>query len=224
MKTIFTLLLALISFTGISQEMITKEVGEFNEIKVFDLLFVRLIQADENKVVMKGPFSEDIKVINDNGVLKLRMKTDKRFSGEDTYIEVYAKNIDVIDANEGTQIVANEIIKQHKIELRSQEGGYIGVALQVDYAKIKAVTGGTVTASGIAKIQEIQLNTGGIFEGRELKTKDTSIKIIAAGEAEIFATDKADVKITAGGDVVVYGNPKKLKKKKFAGGRIKVVN
>lgn len=223
MRTIFILLAAIFSL-NISAQEITQDVGDFDELKVFDLVFVRLIQADENKVIVRGDNANDIKIINDDGVLKVRMHTDKRFRGEDTYVEVYAKNISIIDANEGTRVTANEVITQDKIELRVQEGGEIIAALKVDYAKMKAVTGGTIKVNGFAKIQEIKINTGGVFEGEELKTKNTTVRITAAGEAEIYASDKADIRVTAGGDVYVYGNPSNLKKKRLAGGRIHIVD
>lgn len=223
MKPFFLLLVIAFSF-NISAQEITQDVGDFDELKVFDLVFVRLVQADENKVIVRGDHANDIKIINDDGVLKIRMHTDTRFKGEDTYVEVYAKNIAVIDANEGTRVTANEVIIQDKIEIRVQEGGQVNAALQVDYAKMKAVTGGIIEVQGFAKIQEIKINTGGIFEGQKLKTKDTKITVLAAGEAEVYASEKIDVRVTAGGDVYVYGNPSQIKKKRFAGGSINIVN
>lgn len=223
MKSLITLTIILFTSSLFSQQMITKDVGDFSELKVFDLVFVRLIPSEENKVVIKGEYSNDIKVINDNGTLKVRMHTEKRFHGEDTYIEVYAKNIDVIDANEGTEITVNEVLKQNNIELRAQEGGTINIALNVKYAKIKSVTGGIIEATGTANMQEITLNTGGIFNGRTLQTENTKVKITAAGEAEVRASNKVDAKVTAGGDIVIFGNPTTVNKKQFAGGRIKVM-
>jgi len=223
MRTIF-LLLAVVLGTTISAQEITQDVGDFTELKVFDLVFVRLIQADENKVIVRGNNASDIKIINDDGTLKVRMHTDKRFRGEDTYVEVYAKNIQVIDANEGTQITANEIISQEKIELKVQEGGEIKAALKVDFVKIKAVTGGIIKANGIAKTQEIRINTGGQYYGENLKTKDTKASITAAGEAQIYASDQVDIKIKAGGDVYIHGNPKQVTKSRLFGGHIYMVD
>lgn len=223
MKISTILLSFLFTLTTISQT-IEKNVGDFNEIKVFDLIEANLIPSDHNKVVIKGKNTQSVKVINNNGLLKLRMELEQRFDGTETFVEVYYTNIDIIDANEGAIIVSSEAIEQNKIELRSQEGGMIKVGLQVDFVKVKAVTGGIIESSGLAKIQEITINTGGIFEGADLKTQDTKIRVTAAGEAEINATEKVDIKITAGGNVVVYGNPRQIKKKRFAGGRIKFVD
>lgn len=224
MKNIITLCLVFCSIAAFAQRSVTKDVGDFDELKVFDLIEVNLIQSNENKVVIKGDHTDDVKVINENGKLKLRMELDTRFQGEDTYIEVYFKTIKTIDANEGAYIVGNEMIEQDKIELKAQEGGRIKVGLTVDHAKIKSVTGGVIVASGLSKSQDIQINTGGIFEGRDLQTKETKIGITAAGEADINASDRVEVRVTAGGDVNIYGNPKEISEKKIAGGRVKVMH
>ena len=220
MKRILFLFVAVSSMTVTAQRMIDKEVGDFNKIKVFDLIEVNLIKSDENRITIKGENVYDIKVVNTDGTLKLRMQLDKKFRGEDTFIEVFYKHLDVIDGNEGAKIVSNELIKQDHLEIRSQEGGQIKAGLDVVDLEVRAVTGGIVEASGLAENQWIVLNTGGIFEGRELKTANTDIKITAAGEAEIFASDKVDINVKAGGDVYVYGNPRTVNKKTLAGGRV----
>ncbi|MEM8999694.1 MAG: head GIN domain-containing protein [Bacteroidota bacterium] len=220
MKTIVTICVALIAFTSFSQRIIDTEVGEFNKIKVFDLIEVNLIQSDENRILIKGWNVDDIKWVNKNGTLKLRMQLDRKFRGEDTLIEVHYTNLNVIDGNEGAQITCNELVEKSSIELRAQEGARIRIGMDVDYADVRAVTGGIVEASGLAKNQTIVLNTGGIFDGRELRTSNADVKITAAGEAEVFASDRIDINVKAGGDVRVYGNPKEVNKSTFAGGRI----
>src|SRR5690606_21888051 len=152
------------------------------------------------------------------------MKLDRKFHGEDTVIEVFYTDIDVIDANEGSRISCNELIKKSKIELRAQEGAKIHIGMDVDFAQIRAVTGGIVEASGLAKSQAVVLNTGGIFEGRDLRTSHTDIRISAGGEAEVFASDVVDIDLKAGGDVTVYGNPKDVHKKTFVGGNVRIVD
>ncbi len=220
MKKLGIIICSMITFAAFSQDIIDKEVGDFNEIKVYDLIEVNLIQSDENRIYLKGENIYDIKWVNKDGTLKLRMQLEKKFSGEKTLIEVYYRHLDVVDSNEGSKIVFNEMIKQDEIELRAQEGGRIRAGLDVDYANIKAVTGGVVEASGLAKKQTINLNTGGAFRGQELKTERASVKISAGGEAELHATKRVEIDVTAGGDVYVYGNPAEVDKNTFAGGRV----
>ncbi len=220
MKNLLLLLFATVSLSVSGQRIVDKEVGDFNKIKVFDLIEVNLIKSDVNKVMIKGRNVDDIKIVNTDGTLKLRMHLEKKFQGEDTFIEVYYKQIDIIDGNEGSKIVCNELIKQDHLEIRAQEGAKIKAGLDVVDLEVRAVTGGIIETSGLAKNQWIVLNTGGIFEGRGLKTLNTDIKITAAGEAEVFASDKVDINVKAGGDVYVYGNPKEINKNTLAGGRI----
>ncbi|WP_299488278.1 head GIN domain-containing protein [uncultured Allomuricauda sp.] len=224
MKNVLTLGLLFLTTAIFSQRMIDTEVGDFNKIKVFDLIEVNLIQSDEERIVIKGRNVEDIIWMNRDGVLKLRMQLDRKFLGEDTLIEVYYTNLDVIDGNEGAKITCNEMVKKDRIELRAQEGAAIHIGMDVEYANIRAVTGGIVQATGLAKNQSIVINTGGIFDGKDLRTATTDIKISAGGEADIFASEVVDISVKAGGDVHVYGKPKKVYKNTFIGGRVYMVD
>jgi hypothetical protein len=199
---------------------VDKEVGEFREIKVYDLIEVNLIKSDENRILIKGDHVDDIMFVNKDGILKLRMQFEKKFQGEDTLIEVYYTDLETIDGNEGARIVCNETVVKDKITLKAQEGAQIRIGMEVEQADIRAVTGGIIEASGLAKNQVIVLNTGGVFEGRDLKTSFSSVKILAGGEASLSATEKVDINVRAGGDVYVYGNPREVNKNTLAGGRI----
>jgi hypothetical protein len=224
MKKILALLLFLSFSFAWSQRTIERNVGDFNEIKVFDLIEVNLIHSDENKVLIKGLNVDDIKVVNNDGVLKIKMEFDMKFQGEDTMVEVYYTQLDVIDGNEGAKIVFNETVKQSMIELRTQEGAQIVAGLEVEHADVRAVTGGIIEAFGTVDHQEVVLNTGGIFEGRELRSELTKVKITAGGEAEVHAKEQIDINVKAGGDVYVYGNPEIVNKSTLAGGRVYMKN
>ena len=220
MKKLLTFSLLLISALSFAQRIVDKEVGEFREIKVFDLIEVNLIKSNENRILIKGDNVDDIKFVNKDGILKLRMQFEKKFRGEDTFIEVHYTDLSVIDGNEGAKIVCNETVIQNRIELRTQEGAQIRIGMEVENVDIRAVTGGIIEASGKATNQFIVINTGGIFEGKELRTEEASVKISAGGEAELFVSEKVDINVKAGGDVYVYGNPREVNKNTFAGGRI----
>jgi hypothetical protein len=220
MKNWKVVIVFFISVTAFSQRIIDREVGEFNEIKVYDLIAVNLIKSDENRILIKGPYADEIRYINRDGVLKLRMELNKRFQGNNTFVEVHYTDLRVIDANEGAKIVCNEQLNQKTIALRAQEGAQISAGLKVDAAVIRAVTGGIITVSGIAERQDITLNTGGVFEGRELKTSLSAVSIKAGGEAELFASEEVDIQISAGGDVSVWGSPERIYKKQLFGGRV----
>jgi len=221
MKNILTLLSIMIATITNGQNTIEKSVGEFQELKVYDLIAVELIKAKENKLVISGKNTEDVVVVNRNGKLKIKMNLEESFDGNSTSVKLYYTSIDIIDANEGAVITSKEKIKQFEIVLRAQEGGRINVPLKVKTASIKSVMGGVIETSGKSEKQDISINTGGVYRGKDLKTVTTKVAIRAAGEADVNASDLVDIKIRAGGDVFIYGNPDKVDESRVIGGRIK---
>ena len=222
MKNIFTFILCFVALSALAQKPLEKQIGDFNEVKVFDLIEINLIKSDTNKVVITGADVEDVEIINKKGKLKIRMKFDRIFDGNQTFVEVYYTNISTIDANEGAKIVSNETMTVPFLKLRAQEGGKINVGLDVDNLEVKAVSGGIIETGGKVKHQEIVLNTGGVYEGKKLITEQTQVKVSAGGEAYIFATILAEAKVRAGGYIEIHGDPKTIKKDKLFGGKIKV--
>ncbi len=224
MKQFIYLFTLFFTTTLLAQNPLDKEVGEFNEVKVYDLIEVNLIKSDDNKVVITGDDVEDVEVINKDGKLKIRMAFEKTFNGDRTFVAVHYINIDIIDGNEGARITSNELMEQDEIILKTQEGAKIIAGLNVKKADIRAVTGGIIETHGKADSQVVTLNTGGIYEGKDFETKNTKVTIRAAGEAEVNASDLVDAKMRAGGEIFIYGKPNSVKEDRMFGGRIKRMN
>ena len=220
MKNRLIILMLLVSTSLLAQNPLEKNVGDFTEVKVYDLIEVNLIKAEENKVVISGEDVQDVQIINKNGKLKIRMNLDKIFNGDETFVEVHYRSLEIIDGNEGAFISSNELIEQDEILLKSQEGARIKVGLDVDKVEARAVTGGIIETRGRANSQEITLNTGGIYDGKGFETKNTKVNIKAAGEAEVNASGLVDATVRAGGDVEIYGNTETVKENTLFGGRI----
>lgn len=220
MKNILLLVVLCVSLQLSAQERVYDQIGGFNEVKVYDLIEVNLIKSNENKVLVKGWNVDDITVTNKKNTLRIRMKLDHKFQGDHTVVEIHYTHLDVVDGNEGSKIVFNEMVQQDNITLKVQEGAKIMAGLDVKTVEVRAVTGGIVQASGLATQQSIVLNTGGIFEGRELKTQAAKVKITAAGEAEVYSSKAVDINVKAGGNVYVYGDPQNVNKSVIAGGNI----
>jgi len=209
-----------ISILVSAQNPLDKNVGDFTTVKVYDRIEVNLISSDENKVVITGEDVQDVEIINKDGKLKIRMNIDKIFNGEKTFVEVHYTSLELIDGNEGATITSNELIEQDEIAVKVQEGARVRIGLDVDKVDLRAVTGGVIETRGRANSQNITLNTGGVYEGKEFETKNTTVSIKAAGEAEVNASDIVDANIRAGGGVYIYGNPDTIKENTLFGGRI----
>jgi len=156
--------------TIISQdERLTHDLQPFSELKAFDGLSIKLIKSTENKAVVTGANTKNVAIVNNGGVLKIRMEITKIFSGYRTFVNLYyTDKLVVIDVNEDARITSEEVIKQEVLELKAQEGGELTINTEVEQLLIKTVTGGVVEANGIADLQDVAINTGGIYKGKEL--------------------------------------------------------
>lgn len=216
MRKIFILLLLSQSLSS----QITKNMGDFNQLKVFDQLNVQLIPADENVIEIQGDRAEEVQLVNNNGELKLRMGFKKLLKGEDITIKLYFKNLQYIDASEGSYIICDEPIKQTMLDLNTKEGGEIIMILDVERAKVRAVSGGKISISGTSSVLDATIGTGGILDAQKFETTQTAVSITTGGEAAVFATDVVDAKVRAGGTITIFGNPKQVNQKTILGGKI----
>ena len=220
MKKIVAIFMFCIAFTAIAQNPLDKQVGDFDEVKVFDLIEVNLIKDSNTKVVITGDDVDDVEVVNKNGKLKIRMNFNKQFNGQKTFVAVHYTKLSVIDGNEGAFITANELIEQDYIELKAQEGAHLKIGLDVEKLNVKTVSGGIVETLGKATFQDITLNTGGIYEGKTFETTQTTVSIKAGGDAKVRASNIVDAKVRAGGNVKIYGNPKTVIENIALGGTV----
>lgn len=223
MKFFYIALTLIYTVTGFTQNPITKDVGDFTEVKVYDRIVVNLVKSDQNKVVITGKDASQVKVVIKDGTLKIKMDFDLIFDGNNTFVSVHYTDLQIIDGNEGAVITSNELIEQEKIEIKMQEGARVKVGLKVTEVHLRAVTGGIIDASGEAITQKVKVNTGGIYEGRNLETENAEIFVQAGGEVEAYASKLADLTIRAGGDIIIYGKPAEVKRHRTFGGRIKIM-
>lgn len=199
---------------------VTKDLGDFDTVRVFDKLNVKLIAGSENKIVIEGKEEDNVEVINKNGELKIRMYITKAFSGEDISIKLYFKRIESISASEGSYISSDYTFKQTVMELNAKEGAEIRVDLDVEKANVKANSGGIIDLRGSATNQDIDITSGGIVKAEELHTSQTQISVSAGGKAEINASTLVNAKVKAGGSIFIYGKPKQINQETVMGGTI----
>ena len=219
-KVIYSLLL----MSSLTYAQTEKKVGDFTKVTSFDKIDVTLISSKENKVILDGSGSEEVEIVNKNGELKIRMPLTKLLSGDNISATVYYTKIDAVEANEGSRIACESVLKTTSFSIIAKEGSSIKLKLEVSKLNAKITNGSIVNVSGTAKNQDILINSGGVFEAEKLKTQQTSISVNAGGDASIFATELVDAKVRAGGDILIYGKPSNINQKTIAGGSIKEAN
>lgn len=220
----FVIVFLSLQYIGAQDATVTQNLQKFTEVKGFDGISINLIKSNENKAVITGANTDNVAIVNNGGVLKIRMEIIKIFSGYRTYVDLYhSEELVVIDVNEDARISSDDTYVQEVLELKAQEGGKLEINCEVDQLLIKAVSGGEIFAGGFSNNQDVIINTGGTYNGRTFKTKFTTISVNAGGNAEIFASNYVKANVKAGGEVLVYGDPKTMDEHTLFGGKIKRV-
>ena len=226
MKFNLFILLFFSAALGFSQsDDITVTTASFSEVKVYDGLSVTIKKGPINELKITGEDPKNVVILNEKGVLKIRMKFKKMFSGYRTFVTLsHSSSYVLLDANEESSIEVLYAISQPILEIKTQEGAQITADLKLEQLIVKAVSGGLVSTRGSAKIQDVSINTGGIYQGQNLMSSFTTIDVNAGGKASINAKDYVGATVKAGGSIKVFGDPKKMDEKTFFGGVIARVN
>lgn len=198
----------------------SKSVAAFTSLKVFDKIPVQLIPSSDYKAEISGSKSDDIEFVNSGNELKVRMKTLQLLQGDDVKVVLYYKNINSIQASQGAVITSADKINASKLEVTSNEGSQIDINVDTAVLEGKVNTGGILKLAGESESQSVVVNTGGKYDGQNLKTSITSITTNAGGQASVYASKSVDATTRAGGVIDVYGNPITKNDKKVVGGKI----
>ena len=202
------------------QEVITRKLGDFDAVKVFDKINIELISSNENRIEISGNENENVEIVNNNGELKIRMPLGKLLKGDDIKALLYFKKIETIEASEGSYVTSKNVFKQTFLTLNSKAGSEIKLSINVKKVTIRSNSGATITVDGNANNQDVIISSGGILNARNLETNQTTISVNAGGNADIRASELVDAKVRAGGSITIYGKPKQINQKTVLGGSI----
>ena len=207
--------------TSIAFSQVERSLGDFTKVTSFDKLDVLLIKSNENRITINGNEAESVETINKNGELKIRMPFSQTMGGSAISVTLYYKNIEAVEANEGSRIASTETFKATIFEIITKEGAEVKINLEVDKLNVKGTSGGIIKVTGTAKNQDLLINSGAVYSAEKLETEQTTITVNAGGEADIYATNLVDAKVRAGGNITIYGKPKQINQKVVAGGTIR---
>ncbi|RKO70043.1 DUF2807 domain-containing protein [Sphingobacterium puteale] len=213
----FLLLMTQVGFGQAKQN-----VGDFSSVVATDKIQVELIKANESLVTFEGQNYENVKVVNTNGALALKMNTLNMLQGGNISVKVYYKSLKNVEAKKGAKVFAtsnNTVLADH-LKVYASEGGLVDLHAEAKSAEVKVTSGATIALYGKADKQEIISNFGGKYEGKDFKTTTTTVTVNGGGKAEVNAVDSIETKTRGGGTIDVYGKPEQRIEKKMAGGTV----
>lgn len=205
----------------IAQNEVSVKLEKIEELKVFNGLKVNLIKSDKQKLEITGEKAGDVTFKNKKGTLKIGLKFSSSFDAKKVQINLYYNSdIDELDVNQGAVISSKEVFKQQQLAVSSQDGSYIKLNIEVDYIKIKGLTGGNIQLKGFAKSQNVNLVSGASYEGFNLESGQANLYVSTGSKAEVNASEVLDAKSKFGGKIFYSGRPKSVTIEESMGGKV----
>lgn len=225
MKKISFIAAFLLIFSIHGQSKVSKNLGDYSILKVYNGIEVELVKSTENKLEITGEKSEKVKIKQVNNTLKLSLPFSlnpaKNAADGKVFIQLFYNNkIDIIDANQGSTITAKEF-QQDEVEIRSQERAFINMSLDSKNIKVRSTSGGIVKLSGTVNNQDVDVDLYGVYHGYGLQVNNSAMVESGTGaKAEIFAGKVLNAKVRFGGSIFYKGTPDLIRDKKIIGGII----
>lgn len=204
-----------------AQTTITKQIKDFEILKVYSGIDIELIRSDKQELVITGEKAEKVKVKEKNKTLKIMLKfPETKADGKAKVILYFNKDISVIDGNEGVAITSKNIEQAH-VEIRAQEGSYINLVVKTKFLTVKGSSGGVIKLTGSTKNETVSLDLAAVYHGYNIETSGMSlVKAGSGAKAEISTGETLDAKVTFGGTIFYKGTPEFFTEKKVIGGSI----
>ena len=212
----FILLFLLLFFKTYSQirydvERATISIKDFNSIKVYSGLEVKLIPSDRNIVYVYGDNIEKVIISLKRKTIKIKLPVESLFKTGYNYIEVfYSKNLEFISAYQGS-VVTN---------IKAKEGSNISVKISVNNLKANVSSGAKLKLTGVSNEVNLKVSAGGLINAEKLESNKAQVISIAGGTSSIRVKELANLKINAGGKIEVYGKPKQVISRYTLGGKV----
>ncbi len=225
MKQIFFLKLCFLSLITYAQTTITKQLEDFEILKVYNGIDIELIKSDKQEIYITGEKAEKVKIKQQGNKLKIVLRFPETTADGKVKAKLYFnKDIHVIDANEGVTLTCKEINQNH-VEIKAQEGAFMNLVVNAKHLTVKSSSGGVIKLSGEAKNQTVKLDLGATYHGYNLKVTNVSKVTAGSGaKAEVHSGETLEAKVSFGGTIIYKGKPEVIEEKKVIGGTIERSN
>ena len=189
-----------------------RNVSGFEEVKVGGDFKVYIIQGEVKPVKIEGDENllEYVELNQSGKELSITTRDGVNLdASSDMKIYLTAPMFRRIQASG-----ASDIISQGKLEneesIKISVSGAGDINMEIDAPEIESsITGsGNITLKGEAKNVDLRISGAGKARCYDLKAENTEVHITGAGDADVYASEKLDARVSGAGSVRYKGDPK----------------
>ncbi|MEJ6980636.1 head GIN domain-containing protein [Pedobacter sp. P351] len=185
------------NFTGISSS------GAYD-------VYVKIGTTEDLRIEGEKDYIKNIETNVENGTLKIRnSKSGSGWSWTNfgkTKIYITAKSLNNLTLSGSGNMIINNTIKSDQLNTSVSGSGSIRLNMITTNYNAAVSGSGNINAIGHAKKASIAISGSGGFEGQNLKTATTDIKVSGSGNATIYADEQLNAHLSGSGNITYSGN------------------
>lgn len=196
-------------FLGKSNAQRTITPDPFDGIYVTGNIEVKLERGTENQVELyvDGMPYDKVSVKVQRDILRLRVLESWLYRDEVIKAYITYTKLDNLRANAGATVESEELITTDDFEVRATSGARIELSLELSDLEASASEGGMLILEGNAQEQDIQVSTGGEYDGFGMDSARTYVRANTGGQAEVVALEFLEASANTGGSIYYKGEP-----------------
>jgi len=201
------LLFMLLPWMAHGQEIADRQVKEFDKVRIFGNLVVRMIPGTEPLVHIeaRGISLEKVKTSVKDGELKV--KVSRLFKDPEVYVEITHQELKGIETLADAEVTFAKPLVNRRFNIQSTMGSVVELVLETGHLDLKAYQGGQVQIKGSTDVLDAYVNTGGILAGTDFECKRVDVRMNTGGKGELTVLEKLEASINTGSDFSYYGTP-----------------
>ncbi len=216
-----------VAFNGIKGqgEVLKKEKTihqNFNAVKASRGLDVILTNNSDKKVIIEANqnLHEHIKVYVEDNTLYITADENIYFADKKNVIVSYDK-LQKVHVNSGASISSNEAIIQQDLDITATSGADLDLKIKAETVNTAVTSGAMINLEGKVTNHKAKATSGANLRAKDLVSLVTEAKATSGASIKIYAQNEFTGKATSGGDIIYFGNPKKVSEADNSGGDVR---
>lgn len=215
MKAFYTLA-AIATFAFASAQKGT-DLNGTKSIAINGNLTVTFVKASKSSIEVTRGKAANLKIASDGENTALSVQGDEALEAT----IYYAEAVENLAVGSNASVYSKDAFTGETFGLAVAAGSKVQVSTKVQTLQVAAASGAQVTITGSAGKIEAAVASGAQFNSQKLEVADAQMVIASGAKASVNATGTVEVNVASGGELTIYGNPKKVNEVKAADGVIK---
>ena len=210
-----------------SKNIITqeKQLSAYDRIEVLGSYNVIFTDGEVGKIKIKAPDNilPFIQTEVSDGLLKIGTGKNRHRVKQPIIIYVPVDSrLKQVDIKGSADIYSEKNLETKALNVDIYGSGDVRLQVEASSLALKIDGSGDIRVGGKTDNLSININGSGDVEVPNLKAEKAAIIISGSGDVSAYVTEDVDISIAGSGDVIIKGNPKKIKQKINGSGRVNV--